>query len=96
MINVDDFGKSIRITGHPEQVAMEFEFVARAVRTTFCDWMGDSAGDAVYKEILAMAEKSEDEITDEYQRIRTENPELAEAFDHSKVMQDLRDCLGEE
>lgn len=93
MINVDDFGKSIRITGHPEQVAMEFEFVARAVRTTFCDWMGDSAGDAIYKEILAMAEKSEDEITDEYQRIRAENPELAEAFEHSPVLQSLMDCI---
>lgn len=93
MINVDDFGKSIKITGHPEQIAMEFEYAARTVRAIFCDYMGDAAGEAFYKEILAMAEKSEDEITEEYHRIRVENPELAEKFDHSKAMQALQDCL---
>lgn len=93
MIIVGDFMESIQITGHPEQVAMEFEFAARAVRTTFCNWMGDDAGDTFYKYILAMAEKSEDEIAEMYQHIREENPELAEKFDHSKVMQDLQDCF---
>ncbi len=41
MIMIGDFGEFVKITGYPEQVAMELEAAARAVREVFCGWLGE-------------------------------------------------------
>ncbi len=95
MINVEDFGKSIRVTGRPAQVAMEFELAARTVRETFCKYLGEENGNVFFNEIIAHAKKTDTEMEKEYELIRKENPEFAEKFEHSPVMQELLNCLGE-
>lgn len=94
MISVEDFGKSVKITGHPEQVAMEFELVARVVRGDFCKYMGKELGNAFFEYILANAKKTEAELEEEFELIKKENPEFVEEFERSSVIQDLNECFG--
>ncbi len=94
MINVEDFGKSVKVTGHPEQVALEFELAARTVRGAFCKYMGEERGNIFFEEILANAKKTDAEMEEEFELIKKENPEFVKEFENSPALQSLRDCFG--
>lgn len=94
MINVEDFGTSIRVTGRPEQVAMELELAARTVREVFCKYLGEENGNIFFDEIIAHAKRKDVELEKEYELIRKENPEFVEEFERSSVIQDLNECFG--
>lgn len=49
MIIVEDFGKSIKVTGRPEQVAMELELAVRTVREAFCKYLGEENGNIFFR-----------------------------------------------
>ncbi len=95
MIIVEDFGKSIKVTGRPEQVAMELELAVRTVREAFCKYLGEENGNIFFDEIIAHAKRKDVELEKEYELIRKENPEFVKEFEYSPVMQELMKCLGE-
>lgn len=48
MIIVGDFAEFIQVTGHPEQMALELEETARAVRKALSGRFGEEAGNAFF------------------------------------------------
>ena len=85
MIKVENFGKAVRITGSVEQIAMEFESLARGVRNAFCDTFGKEDGSDLYWTVLHYAEMDEDErdrcAKAALDRAKEENPELFRKFE---------------
>lgn len=84
MIKIEDFCKAIYVKGYPEQIAMEFEDLARAVRVGLCEGLGKEVGSAFYKEILARAEMSAAESRRlagmEAEHLEKERTEIFELF----------------
>lgn len=95
MINVEDFGTSLKIDGIPEQIAMELTVAARGVREIFCENLGEEQGNEFFESILDIAKKTDAEVSEEAERLMRKNPELVEEIEHSPVMQELMKCLGE-
>ena len=95
MINVEDFGTSLKIDGIPEQIAMELTVAARGVREVICENLGEEQGNEFFEFILDTVKKTDAEVSEEAERLLRKNPELAEEIKHSPVTQRLRKCLGE-
>lgn len=95
MINVEDFGTSLKIDGIPEQIAMELTVAARGVRKVFCENWGEEQGNEFFEFILDTVKKTDAEVSEEAERLKKKNPEFAEEIEHSPVAQELRKCLGE-
>lgn len=95
MINVEDFGTSLKIDGIPEQIAMELTVAARGVRKVFCENLGEEQGNEFFEFILDTVKKTDAEVSEEAERLKKKNPEFAEEIEHSPVAQELRKCLGE-
>lgn len=94
MIVIGDFGKSVKITGHPEQVALELEIAARTIRETYCRALGEEIGNDFFEEIIAAAKLTDKERDAEareiWRRTEMESPELIHVLDASPLMKDLR------
>lgn len=56
-----ELGKILHISGHPVQVATEFEGLARNVRKSFCEALGDAIGEALFEECIKASKMSEEE-----------------------------------
>ena len=65
MINVEDFGTSLKIDGIPEQIAMELELAVRTVREAFCKYLGEENGNIFFDEIIAHAKRKDVELEKE-------------------------------
>lgn len=91
MIMIGDFGKSVKINGRPEQVALELETAARTVREAFVKRLGEGNGNDFFETVIANARLTDSERDAEADallcRREIENPELvrmAEALLHMK------------
>lgn len=84
MIQVENFGKAVRITGSADQIAMEFEVITKEVRNAFSKILGEEAGNDLYGITLSYAEMDEDErdrcAKAELDRAKEENPQLFREF----------------
>lgn len=93
MIVVEDFSKSVKITGYPEQIAMEFEDAARVVREALCARLGKDKGNVFFEFIIVNSRKNKSEADADAVEIRhrleAEDPELVKMFDSSPVMDEL-------
>lgn len=95
MIIVGDFAEFIQVTGHPEQMALELEETARAVRKALSGRFGEEAGNAFFDAVIENSRKEKDERDAEADEVRRrleiEEPELVRAFDASPLVRDLMD-----
>lgn len=65
MINVEDFGTSLKIDGIPEQIAMELTVAARGVREVFVRTWGEEQGNEFFEFILDTVKKTDAEVSEE-------------------------------
>lgn len=94
MIKIEDFGIKIQINGYPEQIALEFETLARQVRKDLCECLGEEVGNAYYEEILGNAQKTEAEVEAEAQEVIKKNPGLMEELEKHPAMRKLKEVCG--
>lgn len=75
----------LHVSGHPAEVAAEFEDIARTARESFCINFGEACGMALFEKCIQMSRMSEEESIEyaakELEKHRTENPEVAKAVD---------------
>ena len=65
MINVEDFGTSLKIDGIPEQIAMELTVAAWGVREVFVRTWGEEQGNEFFEFILDTVKKTDAEVSEE-------------------------------
>ena len=97
MIKVEDFAESVEITGYPEQIAMELEEAARAVRKALCKRFGKEKGNGFFDFIIANSKKEkvgmEKEAVELHRRLEAEHPEDIALYKDSQVAKALQECL---
>lgn len=72
-----DLGKALCINGHAAQVATEFEELARAVRSSFCEAMGKTDGERLFDECIKNSKMNEEE-RDSYAKRDIENARISD------------------